>query len=254
MHSSFTGKKIAGLRSDRKLTQKELADRAGIDIRTLQRIESGEVIPRYSTLLLICGVLECDPDVFQTLREEGAPNTAKLFLALSITGLVYLISWLFYGSPFPRPEFALNWSFVIGIVYMLSAVLFFYGFRVLGSRYHNGLLRVSSIVVMVLVPLFFFSTLPDPVRFGFILHIRTLLVLLFGINGLLFGSALLRIKSPVRNIYIFAGIIQLLQAPFYILPFPLTWGIGNWIGFPVIVLFVLLIFLEYRLSAKPSGL
>jgi len=52
------GKKIADLRKAQGLTQEELVDRCNLSVRTLQRIESGEVIPRSHTIRVIFAALD----------------------------------------------------------------------------------------------------------------------------------------------------------------------------------------------------
>jgi len=52
------GKKIADLRKERGLTQEELVDKCNLNVRTLQRIESGEVTPRTYTVRLIFEALD----------------------------------------------------------------------------------------------------------------------------------------------------------------------------------------------------
>ena len=52
------GKKIADLRKAKGLTQEELVEKCNLNVRTLQRIESGEVTPRTYTIRLIFEALE----------------------------------------------------------------------------------------------------------------------------------------------------------------------------------------------------
>lgn len=52
--------RIAMLRNERGLTQEELANQSELDVRTIQRIEKGEVKPYFSTLKLLSKALECD--------------------------------------------------------------------------------------------------------------------------------------------------------------------------------------------------
>jgi transcriptional regulator with XRE-family HTH domain len=52
------GKKIAELRKARGLTQEELVEKCNLSVRTLQRIESGEVMPRSHTLRVIFAALD----------------------------------------------------------------------------------------------------------------------------------------------------------------------------------------------------
>ncbi len=52
------GKKIADLRKAKGLTQEELVDKCNLNVRTLQRIESGAVTPRTYTIRLIFEALD----------------------------------------------------------------------------------------------------------------------------------------------------------------------------------------------------
>lgn len=54
------GKKIAEHRKAKGLTQEELVEKCNLSVRTLQRIEAGEVIPRTSTVKLIFEALELE--------------------------------------------------------------------------------------------------------------------------------------------------------------------------------------------------
>ncbi|MBL7792488.1 MAG: helix-turn-helix domain-containing protein [Saprospiraceae bacterium] len=54
------GIKLAELRKAKGLTQEDIVAKCNINIRTLQRIEAGEVVPRSYTLQAILSVLEVD--------------------------------------------------------------------------------------------------------------------------------------------------------------------------------------------------
>lgn len=69
------GKKMAELRKQKGLTQEDLAFKANVNVRSIQRIENGEVTPRPSTLRLLAQPLEWEIDV--TNSQE-----IKLWLAL----------------------------------------------------------------------------------------------------------------------------------------------------------------------------
>ena len=53
------GKKIAEMRKSKGLTQEELVEKCNLNVRTLQRIESGEVTPRSYTIKTIFTALDC---------------------------------------------------------------------------------------------------------------------------------------------------------------------------------------------------
>jgi transcriptional regulator with XRE-family HTH domain len=58
MNQPDLGKKIAELRKAKGLTQEELVEKCNLNVRTLQRIESGEVTPRSYTIKAIFTALE----------------------------------------------------------------------------------------------------------------------------------------------------------------------------------------------------
>ena len=60
MNQPELGKKIAELRKAKGFTQEELVEKCNLSVRTLQRIESGEVAPRSYTLKLIFTALDSD--------------------------------------------------------------------------------------------------------------------------------------------------------------------------------------------------
>ena len=62
MNQPELGRKIIELRKSKGLTQDELVSKCNLNIRTLQRIESGEVTPRVYTLRLILSALDYDFD------------------------------------------------------------------------------------------------------------------------------------------------------------------------------------------------
>jgi len=73
MRQPELGRKILELRKAKGLTQEELVSRCNLNIRTLQRIESGEVIPRANTMKLILTVLDYE---FINSLEESPRQTS----------------------------------------------------------------------------------------------------------------------------------------------------------------------------------
>jgi transcriptional regulator with XRE-family HTH domain len=71
------GKKILELRLDKGLTQEELVERCNISIRTIQRIEAGEVTPRMYTIKTIFGALGYDTS---TYKDDDNMNIIHSFL------------------------------------------------------------------------------------------------------------------------------------------------------------------------------
>ncbi len=55
------GRNLKWLREDRLLTQAELAERAGIALSSLVRIENDQVDPRFSSIRKLARALDVDP-------------------------------------------------------------------------------------------------------------------------------------------------------------------------------------------------
>lgn len=64
------GKRICEARKLKGLTQEELAELSKVNIRTIQRVENDENIPRGKTLSSICEILEIDQEDLQKIESE----------------------------------------------------------------------------------------------------------------------------------------------------------------------------------------
>ncbi len=74
MNKTALGEKLRNLRQDNGLTQDELASRASVALRALQRVETGEGNPTLDTLEAISGVLGV---TISALIEEIPPELAE---------------------------------------------------------------------------------------------------------------------------------------------------------------------------------
>jgi len=71
------GERLARLRLARNLTQAQLAEQAGISVRTLQRLEQGEAATQLSGFVRVCRVLGLI-ERFDTLIPELPPSPMEL--------------------------------------------------------------------------------------------------------------------------------------------------------------------------------
>lgn len=73
------GKKIVAFRKAKGFTQEELVEKCNLNVRTLQRIEAGEVTPRSSTIKLIFEALdiEFESAVLSETKKDTTQETAK---------------------------------------------------------------------------------------------------------------------------------------------------------------------------------
>jgi transcriptional regulator with XRE-family HTH domain len=113
-------------------TQKELADLSNISVRSIQRIENGEILPRSYTLKALCEILGVP---FETMQKtETAPKVSshvnksqKIILSIGITLILLFVSWAFIAqSPrFPETnfEFFLFSAFVIMLITVILVTI-----------------------------------------------------------------------------------------------------------------------------------
>jgi transcriptional regulator with XRE-family HTH domain len=83
MNQPDLGKKIAELRKAKGLTQEELVEKCNLNVRTLQRIESGEVTPRSYTIKAIFTALDyniydSNEIAFSRFRKTGFIISSRL--------------------------------------------------------------------------------------------------------------------------------------------------------------------------------
>jgi len=82
-------------RSRRLMTQKDLAEKTGLNVRTIQRIENNKVIPSLYTKKMLCEILRLNK-VFD--RYYGKVYSmifiGLVIIIVSIVGYYYFKSWL----------------------------------------------------------------------------------------------------------------------------------------------------------------
>jgi transcriptional regulator with XRE-family HTH domain len=129
MTATELGQKIAELRKRKGITQEELAAKASINVRTIQRIEKGEVDPRSYTINEIARVLEVDPG---ELLEHKSNDSRLWILLLHLTNYVpvlipavFLYVWKKDESPEIREHgiYVLNFQISMFIYLMIAGFL-----------------------------------------------------------------------------------------------------------------------------------
>jgi transcriptional regulator with XRE-family HTH domain len=203
------GHKIQNWRKAKGLTQEELVEKCNLNVRTLQRIEAGEVLPRSYTVKSILEVLEVDFSELSLKEEQKSQLSILLenkrsFLKWgAILGIVYL--FLSFAEGFIEIGFhngnisdisGSNYSLVkVGVI--LTFAVFYYAFFLIGEALNDDFLKISALIMIALILI---SNINDiAVFYSDYLSIETLLILrsvVFGIGYILLGTAFaLRYKS-----------------------------------------------------------
>ena len=163
------GRKITLLRKEKGLTQEELVDKCNISVRTLQRIEAGEVTPRSYTVRTILAALDYDlskisdddgneKSFAEWLKEifliDIDPDRSGTFLVKQLNtawifGLVYFIlGFLEASAEYFRMEddrmiFSIPVYISIKIAVLVSFFFFQRGFILVGHMFRNYLLKIK---------------------------------------------------------------------------------------------------------------
>ncbi len=177
------GLKIVELRQSKGLTQEELVKQCNLSVRTLQRIESGDVVPRGYTLRLISKVLNFDffslaqndsnqdQDKSKSLKSDAMSNLERT-RELLIERYAYLSL-----TPVKKARTKLETNDIEDIIEKQNKQLAFTLFAV-----------VLNLIALILVFIAFFTT----GSLGFIL--------ITNVIGLLCFVALLQFNYEIRHI------------------------------------------------------
>lgn len=116
MEKTSIGTQVKNARKERGLTQAELAEKCNFDIRTIQRIEGDEVVPRLYTLRILGTVLGINftPQTDKNLIDEEVKIYRRMFerrkkfriatfsITIFLLIAVFLLafpSWVLFGMP-----------------------------------------------------------------------------------------------------------------------------------------------------------
>ena len=254
MNQPELGRKINEIRNRNGITQKDLSEKCNIDIRTIQRIESGEVFPRASTLKLISKILVLDyHELIENEQEvQSEPGSFRILLLITlVAGVMHLVNWFFYAPLFPRNLTFYSYNWVFSIIDVISTVFFYYGFFLIAKYYESKILRFASTFFMIGGPVYFIIAIATgALGIGAGEKVNQLILSILGINCIFFGFGLLKTKNSLSALYKSTGILQFLIAPFFILPIVTLNIVGCWLNILLYILLVIIIYLEYRLLKK----
>ncbi|MEX0996329.1 MAG: helix-turn-helix transcriptional regulator [Flavobacteriaceae bacterium] len=251
------GQKILDLRKKKGLTQEDLVEKCNINVRTIQRIEAGEVSPRPYTIKTILAALDYDFESIsnKTVSENDPPiidppkinyMIKTLTLACVFGGLYFLLGFPeFYADwmrlseneiPYPKAVYIL-----MKVIILFSIVFFIKGFLILGVELKNTLLKFSSIVLIVFSALIyiydivtiFLEVIPAE-------YFISGMSLSFGAIGILFGIGIIKLKDKLGNTALATGVFEIIVAVFFFTVF-LAW-FAYILMIPLILLEIILLY------------
>ncbi|MAZ72930.1 MAG: hypothetical protein CMC70_07260 [Flavobacteriaceae bacterium] len=240
MKQPALGQRILALRQEKGLTQEELVAQCNISVRTIQRIEAGEVVPRTYTVRTILSALGEDFEDFTETQVESGLKKA-LFLKIDdtqqanfltkhlkiawIAGIVYFVLG-FAEVPADASRMFENNSdlfypayiyIALKVVILASIILFLRGFILSGNILNNYLLKIVVFIMLIFNVAYYAldiaSLYYEPLNDGSILILESIS---FGIVGVLMGIAMLRFQKALGNIAIVTGIFQIVTYALFV--------------------------------------
>lgn len=218
------GYKIQNWRKAKGLTQEELVEKCNLNVRTLQRIEAGEVLPRSYTIKSILEVLNIDFSELNLKEDQQDQfldligNKRVYFKWGAIIGIIYLcLSFVegfmdvgfYYWNEGGRGIPGVNYSLVkIGV--MLAFAVFYYPIYLIGKAVDDHLLKISSLFLIVLILI---SNINDiAVFYTSYMSLALLMVVrsvMFGIGYLLIGTAFVLRQKSLGTLSLVIGIFAI---------------------------------------------
>ncbi|MEW7277957.1 helix-turn-helix transcriptional regulator [Aquimarina sp. 2201CG1-2-11] len=268
MKQPALGQKISELRKSKGLTQEELVEQCNISVRTIQRIEAGEVTPRSYTIKTILSALDYDLEQIHTEDSKATKEFKKLFLLeiddnkeagflnkqLSIAWINGIVYFLIGFAEIPvdyyryiEDEIIVNdMTYIfLKLVVLASIVLFMRGFVLTGKIFKNYLLRITAFIFIFISVLFYafdiLSLYIGDLDYQFILGAEAII---FGVIGILFGIAVLRLKNGIGTIATITGIFEIITYSFLVTV--ILSIVGLVLLTPTIILEIILL---YKISA-----
>ncbi|MHA7055763.1 helix-turn-helix domain-containing protein [Aquimarina sp. M1] len=238
MEQPALGIKISELRKSKGLTQEELVEQCNISVRTIQRIEAGEVTPRSYTIKTILSALDYDLEKIQTENSKVTKEFKKLFLleiddekeasfltkqltVAWISGIVYFIlSFAEFVIDYYRLE---QGEMIIGeliyillkIVILISIVLFTRGFVLTGKIFKNYLLKITAFMFIFVTVLFYsfdiISLYIGVFDYRIVIGAESMT---YGIIGILFGVSIFRLQNALGTIAKVTAIFEIITYGF----------------------------------------
>ncbi len=251
------GQRLTELRKTKNLTQEELVEACNVSVRTIQRIESGEVTPRTSTIKIILAALGEDLRSFHQ-SHQGSGNEAlersenSLQIAW-VAGIVYfIIGFLEAGLDYARIEegdssVPLEFYIPVKIVSLLSFVLFMGGMVVLANFFSNSILKIASYLLIgftTVILVFDVFTLFVPVSDQTLLFIMPSQSISIGVAAIIFGIGLIKLQDGMGRMAFLAGVFELIIG--FCFAVVILFILGYILMIPAIILEIVILYKGYE--------
>jgi len=270
MQQPELGRRLTALRKERNLTQEELVEKSHVSVRTIQRIEAGEVLPRMSTVKILLEALGERYESFsakssQVMEAQKSilPNANRnTVLVAALAGVVYLVSQIILGAMdiawITKDH---DWGFTMNAIYtgftlvmVVSYVLFARGFIVLSTVFENTLLKMATYMLMIATGgmgiLDVTSLSVEDVESLWLPY--TMAAVLFGVLSIVFGVSLIRLQDGMGELSRIAGMLEIVMG--CMLVTVVLFFISYVIMIPAVVVEILVLYRGYEYLSRSESM
>lgn len=221
------GKRIVALRKSKGLTQEELVDRCNINVRTIQRIEAGDVTPRSFTIKSILEALEVDSDTFFPPNKEAIQFSDKDIKALRISWIAAIFFTIFTVMNIFTEAFIISnyngmsiseellYRIISGILSLAALMAFLRGYKTLGDRFENKTLVSAAYIyftldfIMILITIL--MTAYNASERIVEVFTGIILILLLGVAELILGVGIQKLKTQLGSFANAVGVLKIIN-------------------------------------------
>jgi transcriptional regulator with XRE-family HTH domain len=238
------GKKIVELRMAKGLTQEELVEKCNISVRTIQRIENGEVVPRSYTVKTIFAALDYDFAKNSATDADNGEATRSWIDRFLLTGIdpkqpsefvirQLNIAWIFGIGYFvlgflegPAEYFRIatdemifgtNGYAILKLLVVLTYIFFQRGLFIIGVLFESYLLKIISVILIGCMILLQGYEIVSAYDNSLRLEAVTIgASLSFGAIGILFGISLMKLNRSIGLVALLAGTFEIIAGVLFL--------------------------------------
>jgi transcriptional regulator with XRE-family HTH domain len=126
-------------RLSKGLTQKELSEKSHISIRSIQRIENGELVPRSHTLKTLAEILGLSFEAFMKAAREQEfiipqekvtlNKSQRIVISVGFCLVILLLAWAYVAQAAKFPETTFELLVFVSVTLSLITTLLFFVWR-----------------------------------------------------------------------------------------------------------------------------
>ena len=227
-----------------------MVEQCNINVRTIQRIEAGEVNPRSYTIKIILEVLGEDLQNINesSLDEKNVINWTNTELKslnkswvfgvfYSIITLIGILMEVYFTTHKVSGFWLLVFRIPYVILFFLFVIPFLKGYKIIAQKFNNTLLIKAIYIYFGIAILISFATFFMKSN-GFIgaleIAIGVFLMMIFGVGELIMGLGILRLKENLGSFAQVTGIVKIVNGIMAITL--ILWPVALFLIIPILIL------------------